>query len=167
MVDLASEEAMHVQAKLDVAKERAGNRHTGKTKQAPRSMGRANRLDNRATLPDPPKNEIRTSGLESRAIEQRLDPCGVASEALGQAHFFILGFARVQAVGQQFEIGGRYVHEIQGEHSTGPIIRIPIPLFNFGQGVKHEAKQSCVNFNSAIWTAVEDSQCFVSRVTEC
>ena len=72
--------------------------------------------------------------MESRAVEQRLDLVALRFEALGTAQ--TLGFARFQEVAQQFEIGGRYVHEIQSEHSTGPIIRIPIPLFDFGQGVK-------------------------------
>src|SRR5207237_1231563 len=76
----------------------------------------------------------KSGGLESRAVEQRLDLVAMRYEALGQAQS--LGFARVQAVAKQFEIGGRYVHEIQREHSTGPIVRVPIPLFDFGQGVK-------------------------------
>src|SRR5205823_12081812 len=70
-------------------------------------------------LPDPPKNEVKTGSSESRAIEQRLDLLALRYEALSQAQS--LRFARVHAVAQQFEIGGRYVHEIQSEHSTGPI----------------------------------------------
>ncbi len=134
-VDLASEEAMHVQAKLDLAKGQALAIDTReKLNKLIGAWGEQTDWTIAPRLPDPPKNEVRTSGLESRAIEQRLDLVALRYEALGQAQS--LGFARVQAVGQQFEIGGRYVHEIQGEHSTGPIIRIPIPLFNFGQGVK-------------------------------
>jgi cobalt-zinc-cadmium efflux system outer membrane protein len=134
-VDLASEEAMHVQAKLDLAKGQALAIDTReKLNKLIGAWGEQTTWTIAARLPDPPKNEIRTRGLESRAIEQRLDLVALRYEALGQAQS--LGFARVQAVAQQFEIGGRYVHEIQGKHSTGPIIKVPIPLFNFGQGVK-------------------------------
>jgi outer membrane protein, heavy metal efflux system len=134
-LDLASEEALHVQAKLDLAKGQV---------LAIESREKLNKLmgawDEQTTwtiaprLPDPPKKEIGTAALESRAIEQRLDLAMLRYEALGQAQS--LGFARFQEVAQQFEIGGHYVREIPGDHSTGPSIRIPIPLFNFGQGVK-------------------------------
>ena len=134
-LDLASEEALHVQAKLDLAKGQA---------LAIESREKLNKLmgawDEQTTwtiaprLPVPPKKEIGMAALESRAIEQRLDLAMLRYEALGQAQS--LGFARFQEVAQQFEIGGHYVREIPGEHSTGPSIRIPIPLFNFGQGVK-------------------------------
>jgi outer membrane protein, heavy metal efflux system len=134
-VDLASEEAMHVQAKLDVAKGQALAIDTcEKLNKLIGAWGEQTEWTIAPRLPDPPKNEVKTGSLESRAIEQRLDLVALRYEALSQAQS--LGFARVQAVAQQFEIGGRYVHEIQSEHSTGPIIRIPIPLFDFGQGVK-------------------------------
>ena len=134
-LDLASEEAMHVQAKLDVAKGQALAIDTReKLNKLIGAWGEQTEWTIAPRLPDPPKNEVKTGSLESRAIEQRLDLVALRYEALSQAQS--LGFARVQAVAQQFEIGGRYVHEIQSEHSTGPIIRIPIPLFDFGQGVK-------------------------------
>src|SRR5213595_3211248 len=134
-VDLASEEAMHVQAKLDLAKGQALAIDTReKLNKLIGAWGEQTEWTIAPRLPDPPKNEVKTGSLESRAIEQRLDLVAMRYEALSQAQS--LGFARVQAVAQQFEIGGRYVHEIQSEHSTGPIIRIPIPLFDFGQGVK-------------------------------
>jgi outer membrane protein, heavy metal efflux system len=134
-VDLASEEALHVQAKLDLAKGQTLAIDTReKLNKLIGAWGEQTKWTIAPRLPDLPKNEIKTGSLESRAIEQRLDLMALRYEALGQAQS--LGFARVQAVAQQFEIGGRYVHEIQSEHSTGPIIRIPIPLFDFGQGVK-------------------------------
>src|SRR5438105_215621 len=134
-LDLASEEAMHVQAKLDLAKGRAF---------AVESRERLNRLMGtwaeqttwtiEPRLPDPPKKEMGAAGLESRAIEQRLDLAMMRYEALGRAQ--TLGFGRFQEIATQFEVGARYVREFRGEHSTGPTIRIPIPIFNFGQGVK-------------------------------
>jgi cobalt-zinc-cadmium efflux system outer membrane protein len=134
-LDLASEEAMHVQAKLDLAKGQA---------LAVESRERLNRLMGtwaeqttwtiEPRLADPPKKEIGAAGLESRAIEQRLDLAMLRYEALGQAQ--TLGFGRFQEIAQQFEVGVRYVREFRGEHSTGPTVRIPIPIFNFGQGIK-------------------------------
>jgi len=134
-LDLANEEAMHVQAKLDLAKGQAlavGSRE--KLNKLMGAWGEQTVWTIAPRLPGPPKSEIGTAKLESRAIEQRLDLAMLRYEALGQAQS--LGFARFQEVAQQFEVGGHYVREIQGEHSTGPSIRIPIPLFNFGQGVK-------------------------------
>jgi len=134
-LDLANEEAMHVQAKLDLAKGQALTIETReKLNKLMGAWGEQTTWTIAPRLPDPPKNEVKTGGLESRAVEQRLDLVALRFEALGTAQ--TLGFARFQEVAQQFEIGGRYVHEIQSEHSTGPIIRIPIPLFDFGQGVK-------------------------------
>ncbi len=134
-LDLANEEAMHVQAKLDLAKGQAlAVESREKLNKLIGAWGEQANWTIAPRLPEPPKTEIGTSGLESRAIEQRLDLAALKYEALGQAQS--LGFARFQEVAQQFEIGGHYVREIQGEHSTGPSIRIPIPLFNFGQGVK-------------------------------
>ena len=134
-IDLASEEAMHVQAKLDLTKGQALAIDTReKLNKLIGAWGQQTEWAIAPRLPDPPKNEIKIGSLESRAIEQRLDLMALRFEALSQAQ--TLGFARIEAVAQQFEIGGRYVHEIQSEHSTGPIIKIPIPLFDFGQGVK-------------------------------
>jgi len=134
-LDLANEEAMHVQTKLDLAKGRALAIETReKLNKLMGAWGEQTTWTIAPRLPDPPKNEIGTAKFESRAVEQRLDLVALRFEALGTAQ--TLGFARFQEVAQQFEIGGRYVHEIQSEHSTGPIIRIPIPLFDFGQGVK-------------------------------
>ncbi len=134
-LDLANEEAMHVQAKLDLAKGQAlAIESREKLNKLIGAWGEQTNWTIAPRLPDPPRKEVGVARLESRAIEQRLDLAALRYEALGQAQS--LGFARFQEVAQQFEIGGHYVREIPGEHSTGPSIRIPIPLFNFGQGVK-------------------------------
>jgi outer membrane protein, heavy metal efflux system len=134
-LDLANEEALHVQAKLDLAKGQAlAIESREKLNKLIGAWGEQTNWTIAPRLPDPPKKEVGAAGLESRAIEQRLDLAALKYEALGQAQS--LGFARFQEVAQQFEIGGHYVREIPGEHSIGPSLRIPIPLFNFGQGVK-------------------------------
>jgi outer membrane protein, heavy metal efflux system len=134
-LDLANEEAMHVQAKLDLAKGQAlVIESREKLNKLIGAWGEQTNWTIAPRLPDLPRKEVGVARLESRAIEQRLDLAALRYEALGQAQS--LGFARFQEVAQQFEIGGHYVREIPGEHSTGPSLRIPIPLFNFGQGVK-------------------------------
>ena len=134
-LELANEEALHVQAKLDVGKGQAlAVESREKLNKLIGAWGEQTNWTIAPRLPDPPKKEVGAAGLESRAIEQRLDLVALRYEALGQAQS--LGFARFQEVAQQFEIGGHYVREIPGEHSIGPSFRIPIPLFNFGQGVK-------------------------------
>jgi len=134
-LDLANEEAMHVQAKLDLAKGQAlVIESREKLNKLIGAWGEQTNWTIAPRLPDLPRKEVGVTRLESRAIEQRLDLAALRYEALGQAQS--LGFARFQEVAQQFEIGGHYVREIPGDHSTGPSLRIPIPLFNFGQGVK-------------------------------
>ena len=134
-LDLANEEAMHVQAKLDLARGQAlAVESREKLNKLIGAWGEQTIWTITPRLPNPPKSEIGTARLESRAVEQRLDLAALRFEALGTAQ--TLGFARFQEVAQQFQIGGRYVREITGEHSTGPRIAIPIPIFNFGQGVK-------------------------------
>jgi len=134
-LDLANEEAMHVQAKLDLAKGQAlAVESREKLNKLMGAWGEQTTWTITPHLPDPPKKEIGADGLESRAIEQRLDLAAIRHEAVGQAQG--LGFVRYQEVAQQFEIGARYVKESQGQGSTGPTLRLPIPLFNFGQGAK-------------------------------
>jgi cobalt-zinc-cadmium efflux system outer membrane protein len=134
-LDLANEEAMHVQAKFDLAKGQAlAVASREKLNKLMGAWGEQTNWTIAPRLPEPPKNEIGTSGLESRAVDQRLDLAALRFEALSQAQS--LGFARFQEVAQQFEIGGHYVREIPGEHSMGPSFRIPIPFLNFGQGAK-------------------------------
>src|SRR5438093_1085989 len=104
-VDLASEQALHVQTKLDLAKGQSlAIESREKLNKLIGAWGEQTDWTISARLPDPPKSEIGTSGLESRAIEQRLDLVALRFEALGQAQG--LGFARFQEIGQQFEIGG-------------------------------------------------------------
>jgi outer membrane protein, heavy metal efflux system len=134
-LDLANEEAMHIQTKLDLAKGQAlAVESREKLNKLMGAWGEQTTWTVTPHLPDPPKKEIGATGLESRAIEQRLDLAAIRYEAVGQAQG--LGFVRFQEVAQQFEIGARYVRESQGQGSTGPTIRLAIPLFNFGQGAK-------------------------------
>ena len=138
-LDLANEEAMHAQTKLDLAKERA--LVVGSREKLSKLLGASSEETDwtiSAQLADPPKHEIEMSGLESRAISQRLDLAMLRYQALGQAQ--TLGFARAQEIARDFAIGGHYERDRDGSHSTGPMAQIPIPIFNFGQGAKARAE---------------------------
>ena len=138
-LDLANEEALHVQAKLDNAKA---------TSVAIESREKLSKLMGvwgvqiewklAPRLPDPPSPEIGGSGLESRAIEQRLDLAALKQDAFAQAQR--LGSARFQEIAQQFEVGAHFEREADGVKSVGPSFVLPIPIFNFGQAAKARAE---------------------------
>lgn len=135
-LDLANEEALNVQAKIDFAKaQSAGIESREKLTRLLGLWGAGTEWQVAPRLPDPPKNEIRASGLESRAIAQRLDLAALKQETLSEARR--LGVARFDVIAQGFELGGHLEREPSGGASTiGPSIIVPIPLFNFGQAAK-------------------------------
>jgi len=89
-------------------------------------------------LPDLPGKEIAASGLESRAISQRLDLSASKQAAIAQGRS--AGFASVASILEQLEIGAHYEREPEGDYTIGPSLRIPIPLFNFGQAASARAR---------------------------
>jgi len=134
-LDLANEEALNVQAKIDFAKaQSAGIESREKLTRMLGLWGTDTEWHVAPRLPDPPKNEIRTSGLESRAIGQRFDLAAFKQETLTEARR--LGVARFDVIAQGFELGGHFERETDGASSVGPSIIVPIPFFNFGQGAK-------------------------------
>lgn len=134
-LDLANEEALHVQAKLDLAKmQSAGIEGREKLTRLLGLWGADTRWRVSPRLPDPPGNESGLSDLESRAISQRLDLAAFKQQTLSEARR--LGFARFQEISQGFEAGVHYEREKDGQSSTGPSLNLPIPFFNFGQAAK-------------------------------
>lgn len=134
-LDLANEQVLNVQAKLDFAKaQSAGIESREKLTRVLGLWGADTEWKVAPRLPDPPKDEIRASGLESRAITQRLDLAALKQETLTEARK--LGVARFDVIAQGFELGGHFERETDGASSTGPSIILPIPLFNFGQAAK-------------------------------
>ncbi len=134
-LDLANEEALHVQAKVDFAKmQSAGIESREKLTRMLGLWGADTDWKVAPHLPDPPKKEIGASGLESRAIAQRLDLAAFKQETLSEARR--LGVARFQEISQGFELGAHYERENDGTYSIGPSLNLPIPFFNFGQGAK-------------------------------
>ncbi len=131
-LDLANEEAFHAEAKIQLAK--AQSEAAQSREQLNKLMGAFGAQTNWtivSRLPDLPAHEVSLSGLESRALQQRLDLAAAEQEFLAGARG--LGFARADAILGQAEIGGHYEREKTGEYSVGPSVNLPLPIFNQGQ----------------------------------
>lgn len=131
-LDLASEQATHAQAKIDLAK--AQTSAVGSRERLNKLMGAFGTQTSwtvTSRLPELPANDVSISRLESRAIEQRLDLAAARQQLIAEAR--ARGIAPAEAIFQRAEIGSHYEHEIEPRHSTGPSISVPIPIFNQGQ----------------------------------
>lgn len=138
-LDLASEQATHAQAKIDLAKAQASAVES--REKLNKLMGVFGTQTNWAVasrLPELPVSEVSTSRLESRAIQQRLDLAAARQQFIAEAR--ARGIAPAEAILQRAEIGSHYEHEIEGGlHSTGPSVSVPIPIFNQGQSASARA----------------------------
>src|SRR5437870_6021436 len=132
-LDLASEQATHAQAKIDLAKTQSEAVQTReKLNKLMGAFGAQTNWTVASRLPELPGGDVSTSQLESRAIQQRLDLAAARQQFIAQARS--LGIARADAILQQAEFGAHYEHEIEGSvHSIGPSVNVPIPIFNQGQ----------------------------------
>ena len=134
-LDLANEEALHVQAKVEFAKtQSAGVESREKLTRLLGLWGADTKWRVAPRLPDLPSSEVGVGGLESRAISQRLDLAAFKQETLSEARR--LGLVRFQEISKGFEMGGHYEREKDGQYSAGPSLNLPIPFFNFGQAAK-------------------------------
>jgi cobalt-zinc-cadmium efflux system outer membrane protein len=137
-LDLASEQATHAQAKIDLAKAQASA--VGSRERLNKLMGAFGTQISwtlTSRLPELPGDDVSTSRLESRAIEQRLDLAAARQQLIAEAR--ARGIAPAEAIFQRAEIGSHYEHEIEARHSTGPSISVPIPIFNQGQSASARA----------------------------
>jgi cobalt-zinc-cadmium efflux system outer membrane protein len=132
-LDLASEQATHAQAKIELAKAQASAVESReKLNKLMGAFGGQTNWTVASRLPELPGSEISTSQLESRAINQRLDLAADRQQFIAAAR--ARGIAPAEAILQQTEIGTHYEHEIEGGlHSVGPSVNVPIPIFNQGQ----------------------------------
>ena len=131
-LDLANEQAIHADAKVELAKTQG---------EAAQSRERLNKLmgafGNQTSwriaprLPELPAHEVSVSQLESRAIQQRFDLAATQQQFVAEARG--LGLVRVDAILQQGEIGAHYEHETDSGYSVGPSVNLPLPVFNQGQ----------------------------------
>ncbi len=131
-LDLATEQASHAQAKIELAK--AQSEATQSREKLNKLMGAFDEQTNwtiAARLPELPGSEVSISQLESRAIQQRLDLAANRQEFIALARS--LGIARADAILEHAEVGAHYEREISGEYAVGPSVNVPIPIFNQGQ----------------------------------
>src|SRR3989449_1467538 len=141
-LDLATEQASHAQAKIELAKAQSEAVQTReKLSKLMGAFGAQTNWTVASRLPELSGGEVSTSQVESRAIQQRLDLAAARQQFIAEAR--ARGIARAEAILQQTEVGGHYEHEIEGSvHSIGPSVNVPIPIFNQGQaaGARSSAK---------------------------
>src|SRR6266700_3076371 len=132
-LDLATEQASHAQAKIELAKAQSEAVQTReKLNKLMGAFGAQTNWTVASRLPELTGGEVSTSHLESRAIQQRLDLAAARQQFIADAR--ARGIVRAEAILQQAEIGAHYEHEIEGGvHSIGPSVNVPIPIFNQGQ----------------------------------
>src|SRR5437762_3837399 len=131
-LDLASEQASHAQAKIELAKTQSEAVQT--REKLNKLMGAFGTQTNWTVAPrlsGLPGSEVSTAQLESRAIQQRLDLAAARQQFIAEAR--ARGIARAEAIVEKAEIGGHYEREIEGTYSIGPSVNVPIPIFNQGQ----------------------------------
>jgi outer membrane protein, heavy metal efflux system len=132
-LDLASEQATHAQAKIDLAKAQASAvASREKLNKLMGAFGTQTNWTAASRLPELPGRDISGSQLESRAIQQRFDLAAARQQFIAEAR--ARGIAGAEAILQGAEIGGHYEHEVEGGvRSIGPSVNVPIPIFNQGQ----------------------------------
>jgi outer membrane protein, heavy metal efflux system len=132
-LDLASEQATHAQAKIELAKSQASA--VASREKLNKLMGAFGAQTNWTVsprLPELPGRDISASQLESRAIQQRFDLAAARQQFIAEAR--ARGIAGAEAVLQGAEVGAHYEHEVEsGVYSIGPSVNVPIPIFNQGQ----------------------------------
>jgi len=132
-LDLASEQATHAQAKIDLAKAQVNAvQSREKLNKLMGAFGTQTNWTVASRLSELPGSEVSTAQLELRAIQQRLDLAAARQQFIAEAR--ARGIARAEAILQGAEVGAHYEHEIEGSvHSIGPSVNVPIPIFNQGQ----------------------------------
>src|SRR6266496_3446205 len=103
-LDLASEQATHAQAKIDLAKAQANAvQSREKLNKLMGAFGAQTNWTVASRLPELPGSEVSTAQLESRAIQQRLDLAAARQQFIAEAR--TRGIARAEAILQGAEIG--------------------------------------------------------------
>lgn len=137
-LDLENEQALYEQAKLDLA--RAERQSLVAREDLIRSMGlrgATDQLSMPAEFPPLPAAEMEQEQLEQLAAAQRLD-MAIARRELEIAERQI-PLARLSVLGEA-ELDVHYEREPDGEHTLGPGIELPIPIFNTGRAARTRAE---------------------------
>ena len=137
-LDLENEQALYEQSKLDLA--RAERTLVVAREELLRSMGlRDATLQWRvpASFPELPATELDQRELEERAAKQRLD-LAIAHREVDIAARQV-PMARLASLGEVLA-DVHYEKEPSGEHTVGPGVEFPIPLFNTGRAARTRAE---------------------------
>lgn len=135
-LDLENEQALYEQAKLDLA--RAERQLVVAREALGRAMG-VRETDWRVAgqFPELPPNELDQGELEQLAAQQRLD-LAIARRELEIARRRI-PMARLSAL-EEIVVDVHYEREPSGEHTIGPGIELPIPIFDTGRAARTRAE---------------------------
>ncbi len=147
-LDLENEQALYEQSKLDLA--RAEQRVLLAREALVRVMGLRNtnaewRVP--ATFPELPASELEQQQLEQLAATQRLD-LAIARRELEVAQRQV-PIARL-AVLEETVFDVHYEREPEGEHTIGPGIELPIPIFNTGRAARTRAEAQFLRARHAV-----------------
>ena len=164
-LDFENEQALYEQAKLDLA--RAEQRVLLAREALLRAMGLRNaaaewRLPE--TFPQLPATEIDQPQLEQLAAAQRLD-LAIARREVDVARQMV-PLARLAAL-EETVLDVHYEREPEGEHTIGPGIEFPIPIFNTGRAARTRAEAQFLRARHAL-NAIEaesSSQLRAARAT--
>lgn len=137
-LQLEQEQARYERAKLDLA--RAERDLTIAREELARAMGTRDAIVP-AKFPDLPSSEMDQAQLEQLAAKQRLD-VAIAQREIDIAQKQI-PIARLAALGE-IELDAHYEREPSGEHTTGPGVLVPIPIFNNGRAARTRAEATLV-----------------------
>ena len=154
-LDLENEQALYEQAKLDLA--RAEQRVLLAREALIRALGLRNstaewRLP--ATFPELPESELDQENLERLAAAQRLD-LAIARRELEVAQRQV-PLARL-AMLEETILDVHYEREPGGEHTVGPGLELPIPIFNTGRAGRTRAEAQFLRARHTLSTLEAES----------
>ena len=147
-LDFENEQAQYEQAKLDLA--RAEQRVLVSREALLRAMGLRNtaaewRLPE--AFPELPATEMDQAQLEQHAAAQRLD-LAIARRELDVARQQV-PIARLSML-EDTELDVHYEREPEGEHTVGPGLEFPIPIFNTGRAGRSRAEAQFLRAQHAL-----------------
>ena len=147
-LDLENEQALYEQAKLDLA--RTERQLLVARETLLRAMGvRDTSLEWRVpeAFPELPASELDQQQLEQLAAQQRLD-LAIARREVEMAERRV-PVARLNAIGD-VEVDVHYEREPSGEHTVGPGIELPIPIFNTGRAARSRAEAELIRARATL-----------------
>ena len=135
-LDLENEQALYEQAKLDLA--RAERELLVAREALIRNIGLRDSIEWRVpeSFPELPASELDQQQLEQLAAQQRLD-LAIARREVEIARRGV-PLARLSLLDAEIDV--HYEREPSGEHTIGPGIELPIPIFDTGRAARSRAE---------------------------